>query len=99
MATQRQLFVFGDQTTVFAPDLRKLAGVKNNSSLLNFFERVHLALREEIAGLPAPERKLFPRFSNLGELLARYEEAARNPALDSALSCVFQLACFLKYVL
>lgn len=96
MAHGCQLLVFGDQAASFAPGLRRLLQVKNNNALVSFFERTQLALRQEIARLPVLERKLFPRFANIHELLHRYQEDGSHPALESALTCLYQLACCIK---
>ena len=95
MESSSQIFIFGDQTTAFDKELRQLLHVKDNVVLRSFFERTTYALRVEIAQLPAPKREKFPRFTNLLDLLARRRELENNPALELALLCISQLACFI----
>ncbi|KZF26968.1 conidial yellow pigment biosynthesis polyketide synthase [Xylona heveae TC161] len=93
------LLVFGDQEVDIHAFLQKiwLAG-KQNTLLGTFLERTGLALREEIARLPGLERQKIPNFTNIHELAKRYHEAGqRHASVETALSCVAQLAQFIGY--
>lgn len=96
MEPSSEIFIFGDQTNSFDTDLRELLHVNDNIVLRSFFERVTWALRVEIAGLPALKQKTFPRFTTLHDLLPRRRESGSNPALELALLCIAQLACFIR---
>lgn len=98
MEGPRGVYLFGDQTSDFDAGLRRLLQVKNNTIVASFFQRCFHALRQEIARLSPSERKIFPRFTSIVDLLARHRESDPNPALESALTCIYQLGCFIKYV-
>lgn len=91
-----QVFVFGDQTGSFASGLQQLVLNKNNPFLVSFFERVHLALRQEAAKLTPSEKKLLPQVANIQELITKYQKGHKNVVLESVLSCLYQLCCFIK---
>ena len=95
-ASTSQVFLFGDQTSVFESDLRSLLHDKDNASLRTFFEKAHYALRVEIAGLPVSQRELFPRFTCVLDLLQHYRESGGNPALGLALLTLNHLGRFIK---
>ena len=96
MGRTTKILLLGDQTNGFDSGLRRLLHVKDNNHLMAFFERVHYALRLEIGHLPITERDSFPRFTSVIDLLARHREGGTNPALESALTCIHQLACFIR---
>ena len=96
MEPSSQIFIFGGQTNSFDRDLRQLLHVKDNVVLRSFFERVTWALRVEIAGLPALKQEPFPRFATFLDLLRRRCKLGSNPALELALLCIAQLACFIR---
>jgi len=96
MAAASRVYLFGDQTGDFDAGLRRLLQAKNNSLVTSFFERCFYALRHEIAQLSPTQRQIFPRFTSVVDLLARYRESGPNPALESALTCIYQLGCFIK---
>jgi naphtho-gamma-pyrone polyketide synthase len=93
-----KVYVFGDQTNSFEASLRRLFQIKENPLLASFLERTHYSLRLEIGHLSASEREFFPRFTSLGDLLARYCESGNNPALESAFTTINQLGFFIKYI-
>lgn len=95
MERSTQLLLFGDQTSGFESGLRQLLGIKGNGALTTFLERAHFAIRHEVAQLPLPDRVLFPRFTSIMDLLSGCEEKG-NAALESALTCIYQLGCFIK---
>lgn len=92
----RRVYLFGDQTGDFDAGLRRLLHSKNNSLVTAFFQRCYHALRQEITKLPPSQRQIFPRFTSIVDLLARYRESGVNPALESALTCIYELASFIK---
>lgn len=96
MEGTRRVYLFGDQTGDFDAGLRRLLQAKNNSLVTSFFQRCFYALRQEITKLHPSQRKIFPRFTSTVDLLARYRESGPNPALESALTCIYQLGCFIK---
>ena len=95
MSNPMDVFVFGDQTSVFETDLLQLLHVKDNENLRSLLERVNYAFRIEIARLPTFQRAWFPRFTSLLDLLAKYTESKNNPALGLSLLCLNQLARFI----
>ena len=97
MSGTRYVYLFGDQTGDFDAGLRCLFQSKSNSLLTCFFERCYYAIRQEITRLPPSEQERFPRFTNIVELLARYRDSSDRAALGSALTCIYQLGCFIKY--
>jgi naphtho-gamma-pyrone polyketide synthase len=96
MGTTNRVYVFGDQTSEFDSGLRRLIQIKNNSFVTSFFERCFYALRHEIAQLPPSDRKTLPRFTSIVDLLARYRVSWPNPALESALTTIYQLGSFIR---
>jgi len=98
MDSTSSIYVFGDQTNAFEANLTQILHIKNNSVLTTFLEQTHYALRVEISRLPILQKGLFPRFTSIIDLLARNSDSGSNPALESALICLTQLACFIRYV-
>lgn len=96
MGSTRCVYLFGDQTGDFGAGLRHLFQAKTNSLLTSFFERCYYAMRQEISKLPPSQQQAFPRFASVVELLARSRDSGPNPALESALTCIYQLGCFIK---
>ncbi|KAJ5512187.1 Acyl transferase/acyl hydrolase/lysophospholipase [Penicillium fimorum] len=92
-----QVYLFGDQTADFDTGLRRLLHAKNDSLVVAFFQKTYYALRKEITSLPPSEREVFPRFTSIVDLLARFKESGPNPALESALTTIYQLGCFIHY--
>jgi naphtho-gamma-pyrone polyketide synthase len=93
-----RIYLFGDQTSEFDAGLRRLLQAKNNSFLSFFLERCYHVLRYEISGLSPSERSLFPRFTSVVDLLARYRDSGPNPALESVFTSIYQLGVFIRYV-
>lgn len=92
----RRVYLFGDQTGDFDAGLRHLFQAKNNFLLSTFFDRCYYAIRQEITRLPPSQQRMFPRFTNVVELLAHHRELGPNPALESALTCIYQFGYFIK---
>jgi naphtho-gamma-pyrone polyketide synthase len=96
MAQDMRVFVFGDQSGDVIPELRELVSVKDNPLLLSFFQRAYITLRDEVAHHPQAVRGL-PGFVSVENLLWRYSESGiRNPAIESALVCIHQIASLLR---
>lgn len=90
------IYLFGDQTGDFDACLRHLFQAKANPLLTSFFERCYYAIRQEITNLLPSQQQAFPRFTSVVDLLAKSRETGPNPALESALTCIYQLGCFIK---
>lgn len=91
-----RVFVFGDQSSFSLSNLKLLLLKKNNPYLTLFTDRVNFALRQEIAQLPIAERQWFPAFSSIQNLVARGLKKEKNAALDSILTTIYQICCFIK---
>ena len=96
MATPKYVLVFGDQTAGFDTGLRRLLQIRENSALIAFLEKAVYALRHELGSLATPRRDLLPHFTSLEGLLARLRESEPYPALESALTCMHHLGCFIR---
>lgn len=98
MATNHdKVILFGDLACDYTAGLQTLAIVKENPLLNSFFERVTFGLRQEIGLLAAGERAQFAGFTTFHELIARVRQKPFvHPALEIALVCTYQLACFIK---
>ncbi|CAI7653448.1 unnamed protein product [Penicillium manginii] len=97
MVGPSRMYLFGDQTANFDSGLRRLLQAKNDSLLSSFFQKCYYALRKEISQLPPSQRQMFPRFTSVVDLLARYRESGPSAALESALTTIYQLGCFIHY--
>ena len=93
---QVRVLLFGDQTGDFRPILRSVSQEKDNPLLQAFLERSYAALRLEVARESRPERELITGFTSISDLAARYGESEGpiSNAVESALTCISQLACF-----
>ena len=89
------VILFGDQTVDPAQFLIKV--LRRKSPLLSsFLEQVQVALQEEISLLPATVRKELPAFSNVAELVERYQTADQpSVAIENTLTCLAQLTHFI----
>ena len=103
MASQEPLhiLIFGDQTGDYGKIFSQLMHIKENTVLTSFFEKAYSALRDEVSQQPRVVRDQIPGFSSIADLLARYSEstAARSNPLESALTCISQIACFIWQVI
>jgi naphtho-gamma-pyrone polyketide synthase len=95
MERSARLFLFGDQTASFDTDIRQLLQVKDNVILTAFLKQAHVAIRDEISKLPPRERELFPRSTSVVELLSKHGRKT-NPALESTLTAICELGCFMR---
>jgi hypothetical protein len=91
------LYLFGDQTHDFAPELRQLLRIKDSPLLTSFLERTHIALRKELACQNREIRELVRPFSNVVDLLAAFTpEAESAPILASTLAVAYHLGSFIR---
>lgn len=99
MSKRSQAILFGDLTYDAVAGLRTLLTIKDDPLLVSFLERVSLALRAEIGSLPYNQRAGFVQFLNFPELLGKVQSLpCLNPALETALACVYQFSCFIRSV-
>lgn len=96
MARVQQIILFGDQTDDFT-SLRRIL-TPNAEPLLNaFLNKAIRGLRTEISSLPLQVRQQYPHFPSVGSLLDwRDTQKKAYPSIDSALTCVNQLAHFIQ---
>ncbi|KAI0856137.1 polyketide synthase for naphthopyrone YWA1 [Xylaria cubensis] len=98
MGEERSICLFGDQTNDFIPGLRQLLRVRDSPLLHSFFEKSHLALRQEVARQSRSVRESLPRFSNTSDLFAAYlGDHSSDPVLAIILSTIYQLGSFIRY--
>ena len=90
------IFLFGDQTYDFVPDLRQLLRTRNKPILNAFLEQSHFVIRAQMnLWLPAEERQRY-RTSTLAHLLQKYCDGELSPAFQVALHSVSQLGNFIR---
>ncbi|KAF4989099.1 hypothetical protein FGRMN_9341 [Fusarium graminum] len=92
-----EVFVFGDQSTRFTPSLQELLLRGNSPYLAHFVDQIHKLLKKEISSLPILQRRLFPNFANIQELVSKSDWDSGNPALTSALACFYHLGSFIHF--
>jgi hypothetical protein len=100
MAAQMSFLVFGDQSLDTDTFLTEFCQYGNPSVLTrSFLEQAGSALREEVNLLPALQRQKIPYFNSILELNKLYHaKTVKNPALDSSLLCIAQLAQYIESV-
>ena len=93
-----RVLLFGDQSSDTRPYLRnQLLTGRTNPLLCLFFDRVTLALRQEVSELSPLERRHIPTFSSIDELADRSRPQVKtHPGIDSALLCISQLAHYFE---
>jgi len=90
------LLLFGDQSTDYLPTFQALLKGHRGTILSEFFGSVNTALKLEIHALPDLKGYVFPSFSDIDELVSKYERSlSQNATLDSALLCLAQLSHFI----
>src|SRR5947209_2954893 len=98
MKTQGRIYLFGDQTNDFVPDLRQLLRIQDSPLLTAFLEKTHIALRQEISQQGREIQDFHPRFSRVVDLLAAYStDLDSAPVLASTLTAIYQLGSFIRY--
>ena len=90
-----ELLIFGDLTASFVSDLRGLLHCQENATLQSFFEMVASCLRKEIGQHPSAIQDIFPNFTTIIDLVARFEKAEGAPVLKFFLMTVCQVAKFI----
>lgn len=97
MVNQLHLYLFGDLTYDISTKLQPLLHSESYPLLRSFFDCVCDKLRAEIGRLPAQDKEVFPRFSSIAELLTwRSSHSRSNPAVENALTCIYQLGEFIQ---
>lgn len=93
------ILLFGDQTGDYRTTLDRVLRIRDNPLLTAFFDRSYAALRQEVAKQPRSVRNNTTGFTSVADLVARYAEPAlpKSNALESALTYISQIACFLRY--
>ena len=99
MGTQAHIYLIGDQTYDYDRSLRELLHSEHEAILSSFFERSYYALRAEVGKLLQSHRGQFQRFSGLADLLVLRSDCQLHPALDQALTCIYQLGTFIRQAL
>lgn len=98
MARVQQIILFGDQTEDFG-SLRPLLTPNRAPLLESFLQNAVRGLRTEIAFLPLQDRQQYPYFPTVASVLDwRIRQQKAYPAIDSALTCINQLAQFIQQV-
>ena len=95
------IILFGDQTGDYTAVFHSLLQNVDDVYLKAFFDKIYITLREEVSQQPLSIREQIPGFTSIPDLVARYGEpnVAKSNAIESALTCISQLACFFMYVL
>ena len=92
-----KVLLFDDQTVDHTSILLRLTQVKGNIFLTGFFEQIYAILRSEVASQTHHTRAQIPGFTSISDLVVRYAESGFvSPALDSALTCISQIGCFIR---
>lgn len=101
MEDSLQIILFGDQTGDYRSIFRQVLHIKDNTILTSFFEKAYSALRDEVAQQPRAVRDQISGFTSIADLVARYSDSAdpKSNALESALTCISQISCFIWYVM
>ena len=90
------ILLFGDNTADQYPLLSKTCLRNKNALVVTFVEQSALVLREEIGKLPFTERKTFPDFLTMNDLIEPYyQKGLKLPQLESALVTIAQLGHYL----
>ena len=93
------ILLFGDQAGDYRTTLDRVLRIRDNPLLTAFFDRSYAALRQEVAKKPRSVRNNTTGFTSIADLVARYADSAlpKSDALESALTYISQIACFLGY--
>ncbi|KAI0437215.1 beta-ketoacyl synthase [Xylaria telfairii] len=96
MANQLKLCIFGDQTCDLKLLWRELFQTRSNPAVEDFLTRAYRAVRQEVYRLPPEVRESVPRFTCVDDLLLSSGGSRRCVAIDTAVSCIYQLATFIN---
>ncbi|KAK6706424.1 fusarubin cluster-polyketide synthase [Fusarium graminearum] len=98
MASHIKLYLFGDQTFEIQPHLKTLFQKRDNLFLQDFLNKAYYAIRVELFKVPYSIRRDLPRFTCLEDLLLWDQSRQRCIALDMAMTTLYQLATFIRYI-
>ena len=97
MSNTLKLAIFGDQTCDLKPHWKELFYIRNNPSVEDFLTKAYDAVRKEIWKLPVDARNSIPRFHNINDLILSNQDGDRRClAIDTAVSCIYELATFIR---
>jgi hypothetical protein len=99
MESHLKLYIFGDQTFDIQLHLKELLRNRDNPVLEDFLVKAYDGIRAEIYKMPRLQRDGIPRFTSVDDLLLWDQSGKRCIPLDMAVSCMFQLGIFLRWVL
>ena len=92
-----KLLIFGDQTFDLTQRWKELFHIRDNPAVEDFLAKSYIAVRNEIYKLPVDVRNDIPRFTCLNDLLLSSQAGPRRvPAIDTAVSCIYELATFIR---
>lgn len=91
-----KLVIFGDQTCDLRPHWKELFHLRNNPAVESFLVKAYDAVRNEVYKLPVDVRNDIPRFNCLNDLILSNRASGRRClAIDTAVSCIYELATFI----
>jgi len=97
MAGHLKLAIFGDQTCDLKPLWKELFELRSNPYVEDFLVKSYDAVRNEIWKLPLDARNSIPRFNNVNDLILSNDAGAKRClAIDTATSCMYELATFIR---
>jgi hypothetical protein len=96
MSNHLKLYVFGDQTYDVQPRLKELLGHRDNPVLQDFLGKAYAAIRVQLFTLSHETREALPRFTSVDDLLLWKNDGSPCLPLDMALTCLYQLAVFMR---
>ncbi|KAI8952148.1 beta-ketoacyl synthase [Xylaria longipes] len=96
MTDRLKLCIFGDQTYDFKPHRKELFQIRSNPLVEDFLSKAYDVIRREIYSLPLEARNDIPRFTCFNDLILLNETNKRCVAIDTAVSCIYQLATFIN---
>ncbi|KAL2819649.1 hypothetical protein BDW59DRAFT_120646 [Aspergillus cavernicola] len=91
-----RLFLFGDQTYDFVPELRDILTIRDNPILVAFLEQSHYVVRAQMIRTLSPKEHKQARAASLAEVLQKYVDGKLPSAFQTALSCIAQLGSFMR---
>jgi hypothetical protein len=98
MADQLKLCIFGDQTFDLTPHWKGIFHIRSNPAVEDFLVKAYNAIRKEVFKLPHDVRDDLPCFTCINDLILSHQSGKRCVAIDMAVTCIFQLATFIRYV-
>ncbi|KAL9114954.1 MAG: hypothetical protein Q9227_001197 [Pyrenula ochraceoflavens] len=91
-----EILLFGDETGDFREPLQKLLERQRGVAFSHFIQKTNEALREEVRRQPRHVKEQIPPFTDVFELLQRYQDSARNQILETTFACVCQLGSIIR---